>query len=167
MSREKIFLISLPAWTMENIKDSLADVLHSLVCNSPFSATRCRLQSWCTFGSWGDGDLSSIPVVSGLLCWCDIRGRTRASVVIRMSEAVSDVSGCDNNRVRQDDTAGITTDLTRLQKQNTVDDVSLLRILMHVLWICTDSHKIQNEGHSYRAFYFCFVLRSHLQRNFS
>jgi hypothetical protein len=123
---------------------------NNLVYNSPFSAMRCRLHSWYaryTFATWGVQDLTSIPVVLRLLCWrCCIsvdRGGRRVILVFRILEVVSKISECDNNRVRQDDTAGITTDLTRLQKQNTLLTINLT---CFILYVCSfDIHRFTQD----------------------
>lgn len=105
------------------------------VSNLPFSVMCCRLQTWnarYTFATWGEQVLSLIPAVLQLQCWrcCmqDTRdGLMAMTLVLRIPEGASQLTERGNNCVRHGDTAGITTDdFTRLQKQKTSSNISLL-----------------------------------------
>jgi len=105
------------------------------VSNLPFSVMCCRLQTWnarYTFATWGEQVLSLIPAVLQLQCSRCCKQDTRdglmaMTLVLRIPEAASQLTECGNNCVRHGDTAGITTDdFTRLQKQKTSSNISLL-----------------------------------------
>jgi hypothetical protein len=85
-------------------------------------------------------------------------------LVFRMSEAMSEVSECDNNRVRQDDTAGITTDdLMSLQMQKTF--INYLTCLISFYVRSFDLRKFTQDSERIIFIFviFYFVFQSHLQ----
>jgi len=72
--------------------------------------------------------LSLIPAVLQLQCSRCCKQDTRDGLMaMRIPEAASQLTERGNNCVRHGDTAGITTDdFTRLQKQKTSSNISLL-----------------------------------------